>query len=86
MVTRTFRFPLFAVLLLFAVPLLWGHASGKLQLHFIDVGQSDGAILISPGGQVAAFDIGQDMVGKDCEKPVAYYDQLATSWRKNVFA
>ena len=55
---------------------IWAQANGKLQLHFIDVGQGDAAILISPGGQTVAFDIGRDMVGGSCDKPVAYYDQL----------
>jgi beta-lactamase superfamily II metal-dependent hydrolase len=55
---------------------LWAQANGKLQLHFIDVGQGDGAILISPGGQTVAFDIGRDMVTMNCDKPVAYYGQL----------
>jgi hypothetical protein len=45
MVTRAFRLPLFAVLLLFSFPLSWGQAGGKSQLHFIDVGLGDGAIL-----------------------------------------
>ena len=62
--------------LLLAAPLVWSQGNGKLQIHFIDVGQADGAILISPGGQVAAFDIGQDVVRKDCTKAAAYYDQL----------
>ncbi|MGP8243278.1 MAG: ComEC/Rec2 family competence protein [Bryobacteraceae bacterium] len=55
---------------------IWAQANGKLQIHFIDVGQGDGAILISPGGQVVAFDIGRDMVSQNCDKPVAYYAQL----------
>jgi ribonuclease BN (tRNA processing enzyme) len=64
-------------LLLFALTgLLFAQGNGKLQLHFIDVGQGDGALLISPGGQVVAFDIGEDLVAKHCDKPVAYYDQL----------
>src|SRR5580700_10064530 len=44
---------------------LWAQGNDKLQLHFIDVGQGDGAILISPGGQVVAFDIGQDLVHRN---------------------
>ena len=32
--------------------------NGKLQLHFIDVGQGDGMLLISPNGQTALFDDG----------------------------
>ena len=55
---------------------MWAQANGQLQIHFIDVGQGDGAILISPLGQTVAFDIGRDMVGGSCDKPVAYYRQL----------
>jgi beta-lactamase superfamily II metal-dependent hydrolase len=32
--------------------------NGKLQVHHIDVGQGDGALLISPNGQTALFDDG----------------------------
>ena len=32
--------------------------NGKLQIHHIDVGQGDGALLISPNGQTALFDDG----------------------------
>jgi competence protein ComEC len=66
----------FLLCLFLAAASMWAQANGKLQLHFIDVGQGDGAILISPGGQTVAFDIGRDMVGGSCDKPVAYYDQL----------
>ncbi len=51
-------------------------ASGKLQIHHIDVGQGDGAVLISPGGQVVVFDAGEDMKKRDCTRPVSYLDQL----------
>ncbi len=53
-----------------------GQANGKLQIHHMDVGQGDGAILISPGGQVVLFDVGEDLKRKDCTKPVSYLDQL----------
>jgi hypothetical protein len=33
-----------------------GQANGKLQIHHIDVGQEDGAVLISPAGQVVLFE------------------------------
>ena len=36
------------LLLLLAVASGFGQANGKLQLHFMDVGQGDGAVLISP--------------------------------------
>jgi beta-lactamase superfamily II metal-dependent hydrolase len=49
---------------------------GKLHIHHMDVGQGDGAVLISPGGQIVLFDAGEDMKRKDCTKPVSYLDQL----------
>lgn len=53
-----------------------GQANGKLQIHHIDIGQGDGAVLISPGGQVVLFDAGEDLKTHDCNKEVAYLDQL----------
>jgi beta-lactamase superfamily II metal-dependent hydrolase len=47
--------------------------NGKLQIHFIDVGQGDGAVLISPKGEVALFD---DGALKNCDKPISYLQQL----------
>jgi beta-lactamase superfamily II metal-dependent hydrolase len=54
----------------------FGQANGKLQIHFMDVGQGDGAVLISPQGQVVLFDVGKDMKRKDCTKVVSYLDGL----------
>jgi beta-lactamase superfamily II metal-dependent hydrolase len=51
-------------------------ANGKLQIHHIDVGQGDGAVLISPKGEVVLFDAGEDMKRHDCTRPVSYLDQL----------
>jgi beta-lactamase superfamily II metal-dependent hydrolase len=51
-------------------------ANGNLQIHHMDVGQGDGAVLISPGGQVVLFDAGEDLKKRDCTKPVSYLDQL----------
>ena len=53
-----------------------GQANGHLQIHFMDVGQGDGAVLISPRGEIVLFDVGKDMKRKDCTKPVSYLDQL----------
>src|SRR5713101_7699576 len=53
-----------------------GQANGRLQIHHMDVGQGDGAVLISPGGQIVLFDAGEDMKKRDCTKPVSYLDQL----------
>jgi beta-lactamase superfamily II metal-dependent hydrolase len=53
-----------------------GQANGHLQLHFINVGQGDGAILISPGGETVLFDNG---VRNDCDRVVAYLQQLGVT-------
>ena len=55
---------------------LFAQQNGKLQLHFMDVGQGDGAVLISPQGQVVLFDAGEDLKLKSCDKPLAYLRQL----------
>ena len=36
-------------------------------------------MLISPGGQVVLFDVGEDMKRKDCTRPLSYLDQLGVS-------
>jgi beta-lactamase superfamily II metal-dependent hydrolase len=59
-----------------SVGLALGQANGKLQIHHIDIGQGDGAVLISPAGQVVVFDAGEDMKTHDCTKQVSYLDQL----------
>jgi hypothetical protein len=62
---------------LFALPAtVLGQANGKLQIHFMDVGQGDGAILISPNGETVLFD---DGVMKQCDKPLAYLQQLGVT-------
>jgi len=48
-------------------------ANGKLAIHFMDVGQGDGALLISPQGETVLFDNGA--LGL-CGRPVAYLRQL----------
>ena len=58
--------------LLLASP-AYPQANGKLQLHFMDVGQGDGAVLISPGGEVVLFDDGKY---KFCDKPTSYLHHL----------
>ena len=57
---RPFARVLVAVLLALRLPVaaLAIPGNGKLQLHFIDVGQGDGVLLISPNGQTALFDDG----------------------------
>jgi beta-lactamase superfamily II metal-dependent hydrolase len=59
---------LLAVVLISAFAhLSWAQANGKFQIRFMDVGQGDGALLLSPGGEMVLFD---DGTSKDCTKPV----------------
>ena len=51
---------------------VFGQANGKLQIHFMDVGQGDGVVLISPGGETVLFD---DGVKGNCDKPLSYLQQ-----------
>ncbi len=62
--------------MLFAVFVFGQVANGKLQIHHIDVGQGDGAVLVSPRGEVVLFDMGQDMKRKECQTALAYLDQI----------
>src|SRR5437868_12988516 len=66
-----------AVLLavLWSVP-VYAQANGKLQIHYMDVGQGDGAVLISPFGEVVLFD---DGVLNQCSKPIAYLQSLGVT-------
>ncbi len=61
------------LLLLSSASLLLAQANGKLQIHFMDVGQGDGAVLISPQGETVLFDNGT--LG-NCDKPLSYLQQL----------
>lgn len=52
-------------------------ADGNLQIHHMDIGQGDAAVLISPKGTVVLFDSGRDMAKrKDCSNEIGYLDQL----------
>ena len=48
-------------------------ANGNLQLHFMDVGQGDGALLVTPGGETVLFDSGAI---NQCARPLAYLQRL----------
>ena len=63
-------------LLLLCVSLAYAQANGKLQIHFMAVGQGDGAVLISPQGEVVLFDNG---VRNKCDRPVSYLQQLGVT-------
>lgn len=52
-------------------------ADGNLQIHHIDMGQGDSAVMITPSGTVVMFDIGRDIAKKkDCNAEIDYLDQL----------
>lgn len=70
------RFHLLIGLCLFLSGSLFGQSNGNLQLHFIDVGQGDGALLISPMGETILFDDGRQGA---CDKPVSYLQSLGIS-------
>src|SRR2546422_11193175 len=53
--------------------LTYAAGNGRLQIHFMNVGQGDGAVLISPHGEVVLFDNG---VLNECTAPVNYLQQL----------
>jgi beta-lactamase superfamily II metal-dependent hydrolase len=50
--------PVLAVLLCLATPSRALVTNGRLQIIHLDVGQGDGALIITPGGQTALFDEG----------------------------
>lgn len=54
---------------------LFGQTNGKLQIHFMDVGQGDGTVLISPQGEVVLFDNG---VRNNSDKPGNYQTNHGT--------
>jgi len=72
----------FFMFVLFSAAAALGQANGKLQIHFIDVGQGDGAVLISPNGAVVLFDTG---VRNNCDKPVSYLQQLGVTHIDYIF-
>ncbi len=57
----------------FAGPQVLAQQNGKLQIHYMDVGQGDGALLISPNGEIVLFDSG---VGGNEDLPISYMEQL----------
>lgn len=63
------------VLSLLASSTLVAQGNGHLQLHFMNVGQGDGAVLITPVGQTVMFDNGPGQ----CARPVAYMQQLGVT-------
>jgi beta-lactamase superfamily II metal-dependent hydrolase len=67
---------LFALLLALLPLSAFSQASGKLQLHFMNVGQGDGALLITPHGETVLFD---DGVRNDCDRVKAYLQQLGVT-------
>lgn len=50
-----------------------GQANGKLQIHYMDVDQGDGAVLISPFGEVLLFDNGFNQC---TQRSVVYLEKI----------
>ncbi len=67
---------LLVVVLALCVSPASGQANEKLQIHFIDVGQGDAAVLISPQGEIVLFDNG---LKDNCDKPISYLQQLGVT-------
>ena len=67
------RFNFLVGLCVFLSSSVFGQANGNLQIHFIDVGQGDGALLVSPMGETILFDDGRQGA---CDKPVSYLQSL----------
>ena len=70
------RFLLLHLFFLCFTSLTFAQENGKLQIHFIDVGQRDGAVLISPKGEVVLFDNGVQGL---CDKLISYVQQLGVT-------
>ena len=61
-------------------------ANGNLQIHQIDMGQGDGAVLITPKGEVVLFDAGRDIAKqKTCSSEIDYLDQLGVQKIDYIF-
>lgn len=58
---------------LLGIQLSYGQQNGKFQLHFIDVGQGDAALLVTPGGETVLFDNG---VANHCNLPIDYLKKI----------
>ncbi len=73
-------------LLISAVCAVAQAANGNLQIHHMDIGQGDAAVLISPKGQVVLFDGGKDIAGiKNCDAVTDYLDQLGVKQIDYIF-
>lgn len=70
------RLQAFVVFALLVPALAAAQGNGKLQIHYMDVGQGDGAVLISPQGEVVLFD---DGVLNQCGKPIGYLQSLGVT-------
>lgn len=77
---------------LWLLSVLWASAvfgqagTGKLQIHHIDMGQGDAAVLISPSGKTVLFDAGKDMANKKgCEVQTDYLEQLGVRQIDYIF-
>lgn len=68
--------PILRMLVIFVPLVAWGQQNGKLQIHYMSVGQADGALLISPQGETVLFDSGDR---GQADKPISYLQQLGVT-------
>jgi beta-lactamase superfamily II metal-dependent hydrolase len=80
------RFRAFLLVCCISVSVFGQAANGKLQIHHIDMGQGDSAILISPKGETVLFDGGADVARKKkCSSIVDYLDQAGITEIDYIF-
>lgn len=75
----------FAVVAAFCLSSTLVVAGTPLQIHHMDVGQGDGAVMITPNGKVVLFDVGKDNNSITCDRPVAYLDGLGVTKIDAIF-
>ncbi len=71
-----YRFAVIAFLASLLPVSSFAQGNGKLQIHYMDVGNGEAAVLISPSGEVVLLDGGPLT---ECAKPIAYLRALGVS-------
>jgi len=66
-------YPKHLLLAALATVLASGVWAQELKVHYMNVGQGDGAVLVSPGGEIVLFDAGRK---GECDGPLSYLRNL----------
>jgi competence protein ComEC len=82
-----FKSLVFTIVLLFAFSTAHSQpGNGKLEIHHIDMGQGDAAVLISPQGKVILLDAGLDIAHvKNCSSETTYLKSLGVKEIDAIF-